>query len=293
MSKLIVSHRPARSHTRNAGFTLVELLVVIGIIALLISILLPTLASARRSANSVKCLAALKEIGNAFNMYGIENKGFYPASRDTQLKDSNGNPLERRWTDQIARYISKQGANFKDQSDINKIRANSVLWGCPEWTRTYEYDPNANPYASVNVYNGYGMQYYPAYPGAGTAVQNLAIRNAPNRQGYIRTTMWGKKGSDRLLIADAPIDIIQLPSNGYTANVRFGPFDPIPSNPLSADDFFIDSRHMKSTTKKDAAKRMTSINALFADGHAGSLSLKQAYNAIRNPGSDQYPNVNP
>ena len=97
-----------KSATRraSAGFTLVELLVVIGIIALLISILLPALNKARQAAVKVQCLNNYRQLGNAILMYTGQYKGTLPGPSTKGMKayyGLNGN---------IAVYLSTYLAPF-------------------------------------------------------------------------------------------------------------------------------------------------------------------------------------
>lgn len=82
----LMSHSP---HRPRCGFTLVELLVVIGIIAVLISILLPALAKVRESANRTACLSNLRQVHASFNYYAMDNADQVPLGYRTASKQFN------------------------------------------------------------------------------------------------------------------------------------------------------------------------------------------------------------
>lgn len=103
--------------SRLHGFTLVELLVVIGIIALLIAMLLPALARARESANSVKCASNLRSIGQAINIFAQKHKNRVPYTQSTPWGNA---PFWNNlmYTNDFFELVDVDGA------DIH-------IWGCP------------------------------------------------------------------------------------------------------------------------------------------------------------------
>jgi prepilin-type processing-associated H-X9-DG protein len=105
---------------RVSAFTLVELLVVIGIIALLVGILLPTLGRARESANTVKCMANMRSIGQAMMIYVGESKGVLPIGYVVKNDVIDGNVTylgeSLDWTTLLMKVmVRKAGIGYDDQ----------------------------------------------------------------------------------------------------------------------------------------------------------------------------------
>ncbi|HEX8521552.1 MAG TPA: prepilin-type N-terminal cleavage/methylation domain-containing protein [Tepidisphaeraceae bacterium] len=87
------------------GFTLVELLVVLGIIAMLIALLAPAVSAARRAGNKAACSQNLRQIGVAIQVYAIENKGRLPLAEIVTVDDANNVLGYVSWDDLLNRAL--------------------------------------------------------------------------------------------------------------------------------------------------------------------------------------------
>jgi prepilin-type N-terminal cleavage/methylation domain-containing protein/prepilin-type processing-associated H-X9-DG protein len=140
--------------SRTAGFTLVELLVVIGIIALLIGILLPALNRAREAGKSAVCKSNLHQIGLAMQEYRLENKDFFYAYVSNTAGDGkvhyddynnygqwdnaapNATPRPPNvtytyWGQAYVPQVSRAAGLYTGRDAENALKNVRALWRCP------------------------------------------------------------------------------------------------------------------------------------------------------------------
>jgi prepilin-type N-terminal cleavage/methylation domain-containing protein len=113
---------------RNRGFTLIEVLVVVAIIALLISILIPSLNAARKQARMVACQANLRSLMLGFLTYASETKGFLPGLSE----DHEADWLGLGNTNKLTGQGPGSGRNPEDGTVFKYVGKQTQVYRCPD-----------------------------------------------------------------------------------------------------------------------------------------------------------------
>lgn len=198
---------------RSSGFTLVELLVVIGVIAILAGLLIPVVASARRAAGQAKCASNLRQWAIAVNIYVEENNDWLPRRGQGKMPTQTLDWYDD-WFNALPPLLGQR--TYRDlvsSGQMPQIGGNSI-WICPQL------------YGAANAYGnlfGYAMN------------MALSARSAPlpDRIGRVGSA------STMVFMADGPA--------GYCSTIPFAstaaasaPFNPIARHTGKVNIAFLD-----------------------------------------------------
>jgi prepilin-type N-terminal cleavage/methylation domain-containing protein/prepilin-type processing-associated H-X9-DG protein len=240
------------------AFTLTELLVVMGLIALLVSLLMPALGQARAAARTTGCLSNLRQMGAAWNMYLAENRGHLP---------------EYIWHTPLTPDVSWRGYwlgildtyNVRGDSllcptaaDVIPFRQNNAGWGNVNYAWTGKYASNGTPVrfnAQTFRDGSYGFNRYLTAGGGfghnGKADRINAVKDLSNVPMFL----------DASFVDFAPVNGFEAFPASTPPNLRG---EKLPLNPPDQWRFLI-ARHNRG------------VNALLADGSARWVPLEETY----------------
>jgi prepilin-type N-terminal cleavage/methylation domain-containing protein/prepilin-type processing-associated H-X9-DG protein len=289
------SNRKSPIVNRKSAFTLVELLVVIAIIAILVALLLPAVAGAKRQASTLKCKSHLQQLGQAYMMYAIDYKGYWPIS---SVEDYDG-LQPAYWQNLIGKFVTRGKVGTSSTTDQEAEYARrSIIWGCTTFEGYF-----TGTIGGVNrVQTGYGMnaeaKFREEYPAPG----NPSLSGSTTATGALEKSLqrtysmgrWMKqtdftRPSTRALIADCRFWSLEalnpvggtIPGQEMRSNITY-------TSGVSGQTTFDFYRHGRvpgpdgASTTYATTGGLVAFNILYCDGHViTSNDRKEAYMSIR------------
>ena len=225
---------------RRRAFTLIELLVVISVIALLMSILLPVLGSARASGRAATCMSNMRGLGQATEMYAQDNDATYPRSKLlTKNVTETFTPRNKQravWYNALDHYLTR-GTN----SGLSADRKHDAFKQDPVWQGFSPTDQAENRTIKMNTAIG--------------AVKGETVQSAFTRQAELR------RASETVMYVDGRA--LDAKRNDGTATSPFAGLE------FSASEGDVIARHPDQAA-----------NVAFGDTHARTVSQDLRYDLI-------------